>query len=346
MKKHNFNDHLTITQEKVLVWTTRCSGLVSVVGSIFIIRMILQTRYRRESARNRKPLKVRQRLMLWMSFFDILASISNSFSTAALPRIKETEDIQNIYGTIGNESTCIAQGFFLQLGIAVPMYNAALCLYYLFIIRYNMNERWLRGVFERIVHVIVITCALTTAIISVTLDLIHDTGLFCWLAEYPLNCRLEPDINCMNNYNHTIIFFFGVFPVCLSFLIVAVAMILVYLSIHNNYITMRKYSFGGVHSQGVINLLREKKQTAAQATLFVLAFILTWIMPLINIILITSYKPVPFSAAIMQGFLMPLQGFWNAVIYARPSFVKLRKENPDRKLFWILKAIIFPTVES
>jgi len=328
------------------VWTTRCSGFVSAVGSIFIIRMILQTHYRRESARSRKPIKVRQRFMLWMSFFDILASISNSFSTAALPQIKETEDMKNIYGTIGNESTCIAQGFFLQLGIAVPMYNAALCLYYLFSIRYNMNEKRLSGVFERIVHALVITCALTTAIISVILDLIHDTGLFCWLAEYPLNCRLDSNINCTTNYNHTLIFLFGVFPVCLSFLIVAVAMLLVYLSIHNNYLKMRRYSFGGEHSSGVLNLLREKKQTATQATLFVLAFILTWIMPLINIILITSYQRVPFSTALMQGFLMPLQGFWNALIYARPLYGKLRKDNPDRKLSWILKAVIFPTVES
>jgi len=340
MTNHNYNDQLTVTQEKVIVWTTRGSGLVSFVGSIIIIRMILHAHYNRESARSRASLKVRQRFMLCMSFFDILSSISNSFSTAAMPQIKET------YGTNGNESTCITQAFFLQLGIAVPMYNAALCLYYLCVIRYSMTEKRLSGVFERSVHVIVITYALTTAIVGVTLDLFHDTGFFCWLIEYPLNCELDSDIQCTNNHKQIIIFFFGIFPVLVSFFIVFISMILVYLSMHNNYIRMRKYSFRGQHSPGVLSLLKEKQKTAKQATLFVLAFFLTWIIPFVNVVLILSNKTVPFCTALIQGLLMPLQGFWNALIYIRPTFVKLRKENPDRTLCWIMKAIIIPIVES
>ena len=101
----------------------------------------------------------------------------------------------------------------------------------------------------------------------------------------------------------------------MSFFIVFISMILVYLSMHNNYIRMRKYSFRGQHSPGVLNLLKEKQKTAKQATLFVLAFFLTWIIPFVNVILILSNKTVPFCTALIQGLLMPLQGFWNALIY-------------------------------
>ena len=45
IKTHSYNDYLTNTQEKVIVWMTRGSGLLSFVGLIFLIRMPLQTKY-------------------------------------------------------------------------------------------------------------------------------------------------------------------------------------------------------------------------------------------------------------------------------------------------------------
>ncbi len=79
--------------------------------------------------------KFQNRLLLPMSVFDIIGSIGWAFSTTPIPRGSNCT-----YGALGNEATCVTQGFMITLGLAVPMYNAMLCIYYLLVVKYNIRD--------------------------------------------------------------------------------------------------------------------------------------------------------------------------------------------------------------
>lgn len=90
--------------------------------------------------------RLQNRLLVCMSFFDILGSLAYAASTAPIPRGSSCA-----YGAIGNKASCTAQGILLQLGLIVPCYNAILCVYYLAVIKYNVSDEVLAK-YEPLMH--------------------------------------------------------------------------------------------------------------------------------------------------------------------------------------------------
>merc|ERR1719464_908913 len=70
-----------------------------------------------------------------MSISDFNTSFWYFLSTWAVP-----SENTNLYQANGTDASCTAQGFFVQLGIATPLYNFALSFYYLLLIRYRLDE--------------------------------------------------------------------------------------------------------------------------------------------------------------------------------------------------------------
>merc|ERR1719491_1836319 len=100
------------------------TGSLSVLGSSAIIYMVL-------SDRENKLLIPKHRLMLAMSVYDVIQSLALAMSTLPFPKEFDTY-------SYGNMTTCKIQYFFVAVGLAVPMYNASLCLlYYL-----TIQHRW------------------------------------------------------------------------------------------------------------------------------------------------------------------------------------------------------------
>jgi len=85
-----------------------------------------------------KRKKVIGELIIAFSFFDIIGSIGYAFTTYPTPE----ED--HIYGGLGNEASCKAQGFFIQIGIISLYLNVSIAFYYLLIIQYSWRENRLR----------------------------------------------------------------------------------------------------------------------------------------------------------------------------------------------------------
>ena len=111
------------------------------------------------SDRTRKTARANNRLMLFMSVFDIFQSAAMAVSSAAIPRETGT------YGAKGNDSTCTAQGFVIMLGLAVPLYNSSLNLFYLLTIQYKMSHDRFASAVEPILHIVSILFPLSLAII-------------------------------------------------------------------------------------------------------------------------------------------------------------------------------------
>ena len=123
--------------------------------------------------------KIHNRLLLGLSAVDIINSSALGVSTAAFPRAVG----HLIYGAYGNQTSCTAQGFFLGLGIGASLYNAALCIHYLCVIKYNISDDVLRK-YEKYMHGIPLGFASFVAIFAVSTGIIHPTvKANCWVSK-------------------------------------------------------------------------------------------------------------------------------------------------------------------
>jgi hypothetical protein len=73
-----------------------------------------------------------------MSIFDIIGSTGFAFTSAPIPAEYYYE------GSNGNDATCTAQGFFIQVGTVAAYFNVSLSFYYFFVITKGMNETLLK----------------------------------------------------------------------------------------------------------------------------------------------------------------------------------------------------------
>lgn len=80
---------------------------------------------------------------------------------------------------------------------------------------------------------------------------------------------------------------------------------------------------------------------AIQSTLYVVAFILCWIGPTVFHLAdwIAGFKS--FWAVLVIVIFTPLQGFWNAIVFARPTYIRLRRKCPELKRLQVVKLIFF-----
>lgn len=134
----NSNDQV---RKKALAWSPRATGLLSLLGSILIIRDVLK---RRRSNNN----TVYHQIIFGISIFDAFGSVGWILSTLPIPEYTTGGDPTAIYGAKGNEGTCTAQGFILQLGYTSIFYNVSLSFYYLLTIRYGWRDAMIRPYFK------------------------------------------------------------------------------------------------------------------------------------------------------------------------------------------------------
>lgn len=70
-------------------------------------------------------------LVLGISLFDIVGCIAFGLSTIPVPEYNAYGETTRIYGALGNDATCKAQGFLIQLNFTALFYNISLSTYYL-----------------------------------------------------------------------------------------------------------------------------------------------------------------------------------------------------------------------
>jgi hypothetical protein len=103
-------------QQVALAVTPKVTGLLSLLGSSWIVVEVLTQKSKRNNVYNR--------ILCAMSFFDVLTSAWMFASTWPIP-----EGTEGVAFAAGNEKTCIAQGFFLQAGIIGPFCEYAIKAY-------------------------------------------------------------------------------------------------------------------------------------------------------------------------------------------------------------------------
>ena len=98
---------------------------------MFIIFDILRTGSRRQ--------ELYQQIMICMSIFDVLGSAAYAFTLAPTPKEYYYQ------GAYGNDATCTAQGFFIQVGSIAGYMNVSLAFYYFLVITKGINEQSIKA---------------------------------------------------------------------------------------------------------------------------------------------------------------------------------------------------------
>jgi len=168
------------------------------------------------------------RLLLSMSIFDVLSSCALFMSTWPIPADTPS---QIVYGAVGNQATCSAQGFFVQFSMGTVLYNTTLSVFYLLSIRFRWSPQRVAKKAEPWLHALPILFALGTAIAGVPLGLYNYARFMCYIVAKPFKCQEswkfgdEPEKPCKRGDNATVYnWAFNILPKAAALIIVTLIM--------------------------------------------------------------------------------------------------------------------------
>ena len=316
----------TLAQQMAVAIAPKFTAGLSTLASITTIFLIL-----RSSRRNVKNFGTYHRLVLGMSFCELSSSVAWFFTTWPIPR-----DTQGVYGAVGTQGTCTAQGFFAQFSISSVMYNASLSVYYVLVIVYGWSERRIVKI-EPYIHLHAMSWGLGTGLAGIGLTLFNQVGWDCWLSAYPLGCteswKSDDGVatTCTRGDNGSI-YQWAFYYAPLWVVIVAVMLLM-----RSVYMTVRKQEIAMEKRQSVLNddrvRMKKSRQIAIQAAYFVGAFYVTWFFPTIfQLVLVTSGR-VYFELLFLTAFFVPIQGLLNLIVFLRPKYGRYVRNNPDQSPF-------------
>jgi hypothetical protein len=176
---------LTDAQVIALILINIASSLLSIAGSSIIVYSVLTT--------TEKP-SVYNRMMFGLSMCNILHSICLLISPLLIPA-----NGGRIWAH-GDEQTCTMLGFFMQLGVAFPLYQVSLHVFFLLAIVYGISEAKIIKWIEPTLHVLPILYPLVTASAGVGISLYseNELGMTCWIGEYPRGCNNNHEVECVS----------------------------------------------------------------------------------------------------------------------------------------------------
>jgi hypothetical protein len=306
----------TAQQQLALDIIPRITAMMSILGSSFIIYEVLKNPKKRVMAYHLQVLAL---------------SINNFlFSTAWI-----------IYNWPAPDSGwCTTRGFLdLLTGTSEAMLSAGVCVYYLFFVYFAWSEEKILR-YQRVLIIFPIIWGLITAILTLAQGMINPgvTGE-CWLELAPAGCtgsECTPD----EYYYHLYRFVFIDIPAWVSFGVAFISMCCVYYKVSKD-----EREQGGQaptdswlwfvqreEGQDTSRAMRSRRM-ARQAFWFLLNFFLTYVGATAWDIVYASGSTPSFGLFVFVFMFRPWQGFWNAIIYIRPRYMRNREKYPDMSIW-------------
>lgn len=301
----------------IVTWV---GGVSSIVGSWTLVFIILnQQKYRTDGY---------HRLLLGLSLMDLFLSIGWMMGPFALP-----SDTSERFTALGSIGTCSAAGFLLQMGSTTLVYNAMLCIYFVFVICYGVAPSKM-VVFETYMHGFSLAYGVSTAIVGLAFQTYNETavGPLCWVASSPIDCSRE-DVECVRGKNALwLAYIFGAVPM-LSLPIIVASNLMIFCKVRA---TERQGHRHNVSRRGLTSRdsrtfrVQRTRQVATQAFLYVLVFLncTIWAIVLRTLdgweVANRESESTFLVLILLAHALSPAQGFLNLLVYIRPRYVRLR----------------------
>lgn len=202
----------TQLQSRLLALFPKVTGWTSAFASFTIVVSIL-----------RQPKRTTLTyILLGLSMTDFICSLWIGLSTWPIPKDNDLD----VTWASGSPLFCTMQGFFVQMAITSPLYNASLSLYYLLVIRYGWKETSI----EKVRLVLLTTplfWGLGTSIASLALQELGNSVFWCWIEDELYQ------------------FFFFYLPLWLAVVVVTVSCSMIYLAVRKAEAASRKYRLQG-----------------------------------------------------------------------------------------------------
>jgi len=345
---------LSDNQEIALSVLQIVSAMLSLIGSSVIVYKIVR-KFKKERT---TPY---ERIILGLSSFDILASITYALSPFLLP----SETSQRVWA-IGTKSTCSLLGFMSQFACFWAVwYNVLLSFYYLLTVRFQVKPKVFATKYELWMHLSGAIFFPITAFLGLWGDWYSEEALtmMCWIGDVPNNCRAD-GVPC---YTQLVAYIFGMIPTAIALISLIINNIVIYLFLRrtlrtkptipvvNSETSTEENIENGNSKQEQAKDCREEetlngkliREVATQGMLYVAAWLLT-IFPALLLSILDAAVDIDesdqsrlFPLLVLNSLLLPLQGFSNVFIYVRPSYRRFRSKNPEKPAWFVLKQALF-----
>jgi len=277
----------TKSKQAALAWLPRATAILSFVCSAFIIVDVMREKKRRQ--------KLFGQLMVGLSIFDLIGSASYALTSLPLPR----EDY--IFGSLGNEASCTAQGFFIQVGTISSYMNVSLAVYYLLIIKYSWSEHRIKKW-----RVWLFSCPILVgaAFAFAGIPFYDNTILWC------------------NNSSS----YWSEIPLCIAIFLATCIMSSVCFDVYKSEKRSNRWRQGGTAPRSSLS-----KAVFWQSFWFTFAFYITWVPYLSLQFMWASGKAYSnYGFILFAGTACTMQGFWNFFVYMRPRTQRANFLSPIR----------------
>jgi len=305
--------------------------------------------------------------MFGMSSVDILGSIAMALTTLPMP--KSLPDVgsgdefpipyEDWSGTkLGNTQTCEVQGFFFTFGITSMLaYNAMLCVYYACAIALKMKERSICKYVEPILHMFPFFVGLSYSLAALIDKTYNPSAWEAWCSPKPLGCNMaDPDINCLRGSYKAYRIVDIIMTVNLGLLVFVVITSLSMVSLQvirtsrdfevllkAQLLYARQMDLPQRESFPIERIRKSHETTKAvlrQALVYVLAFVVTLISPIIQSIHTSlNLRENSYWPNYLELVFTPLQGFFNFGIFLYYKVDNYRRRNPDISISEVLRLL-------
>ena len=368
---------VTIGMKYSTFYVQLVSASLSFLSSIAILYIIRKSSKQLSSSHHR--------IMTFMSIFDIIASISLGIGTIPFP----TDTIYDFQPPmLGTDASCTAQAFCLIFGFvgAATLY-LSLSWYFVARIVFRLSDFTIKYRLEPCFYIVTLAIALFIPSYFLQRNELNLSPYepFCTIIfKTPDSCGDESDwADCFyreyrersfQQSQNAVIYWF----VC-NFVLVLIAMVMIInyicrrkgsskcsfikcctdfneeepsnestVSNNSNESTVSNSSNPAQDEPGAIIDEKMSNVVAIQALMYICAFFLTWLFVIISVIVGEGGTFVDYS----KIFFMPLQGFWNMLIFIFDKYVQVRTQfqqeenNGETQGFWKTIQVIFTKPEN
>ena len=274
----------TVQQKQALLWVSRVASILSFFGASYIIYDSLKDRSSRSMTYNQ--------LLIGMAVFDIVTAFAWVFATGPI----DEDQASHVEGAIGNERTCMAQAFFIQLGFTSIFFNVSLALYYVLVIAYDWREFHLKQIRKYLLSLPVIVG------FGLAIGVLFKSH---WI-EYGCHILPPPEGDMWAAL------VFVVLPLGFSIASITTCMLMIFFQVHERAEKSKKWSIG------IGQASRVEQAVFWQCLFYVCAFYITWPV-LFSVYLASIDVNGPLGLTILVAYCAPIQGFHNALVYIRPK---------------------------
>ena len=297
-----FSTVLSESEQKAMAFVPKAPALLSFISSICVIVFFIRHKEKR--------VKMYHRIVFTMSLYGALMSIMFMIGTAAFPT-----GTPMAYGASGTVASCVTQGIIAQFCHSIPLYYSSLSIYCYLAVKANFQEKKIVWI-EKWIHGVISVYVFTAGITLGATGSFNPSGPICFIEAYPPLCGQDsnnaPCERSSAKRSEMFALFLSAIPTYSALLIAVTMMIATYNA------QLRKEDINKLQRRKqLFETARRKKSRiiAIQASLYVMAFFVCFIMPIVTRTSMMFGLPTSNVMRIIGAFMLPLQNFAFTMVY-------------------------------